>query len=264
MNSFPEDSPWNLIDYTRLYEDPSSNDLLWCSNQSACTELDVSAAGAGPVEKGCAKKRGRNESCGGLGSKACREKMRRDKLNDRHASCCVAIYYICENDSGSKFPLHFIVKHYLFFRLEIQKFFNASCRFADLSSALEPGRPAKTDKSAILSDAIRVLNQLRTESQELKEANEKLQEDIKNLKAEKNELREEKNLLKADKERIEQQMKAMAIVPGGIVPPHPATYQAGVNKFMAFPSYGGYPMWQYIPPASLDTSQDHVLRPPVA
>nr|BAJ40866.1 bHLH transcriptional factor [Coptis japonica] len=219
MNSFPEDSPWNLIDYTRLYEDPSSNDLLWCSNQSACTELDVSAAGAGPVEKGCAKKRGRNESCGGLGSKACREKMRRDKLNDR---------------------------------------------FADLSSALEPGRPAKTDKSAILSDAIRVLNQLRTESQELKEANEKLQEDIKNLKAEKNELREEKNLLKADKERIEQQMKAMAIVPGGIVPPHPATYQAGVNKFMAFPSYGGYPMWQYIPPASLDTSQDHVLRPPVA
>ncbi|KAF5175927.1 Transcription factor bhlh [Thalictrum thalictroides] len=163
--------------------------------------------------------RGRNESCSGPGSKACREKMRRDKLNDR---------------------------------------------FADLSSILEPGRPAKTDKSAILGDAIRVLNQLRAESQELKVANEKLQEDIKNLKVEKNELREEKGLLKADKERIEQQMKAMAIVPGGIVPPHPAAYQAGVNKFMAFPSYGGYPMWQYIPPAALDTSQDHVLRPPVA
>lgn len=51
-----------------------------------------------------------------------------------------------------------------------------------MCSILEPGRPVKTDKSAILSDAIRVLNQLRTEAKELKEANEKLQEDIKVLK----------------------------------------------------------------------------------
>lgn len=55
-------------------------------------------------------------------------------------------------------------------------------RFSDLCSILEPGRPVKTDKSAILSDAIRVLNQLRTEAKDLKEANEKLQEDIKVLK----------------------------------------------------------------------------------
>lgn len=51
-----------------------------------------------------------------------------------------------------------------------------------MCSILEPGRPVKTDKSAILSDAIRLLNQLRTEAKELKEANEKLQEDIKVLK----------------------------------------------------------------------------------
>ncbi|KAK9269445.1 hypothetical protein L1049_001219 [Liquidambar formosana] len=55
-------------------------------------------------------------------------------------------------------------------------------RFLDLSSVLEPGKPAKTDKSAILSDAIHVLNQLRTEAEELKDKNEKLQEDIKSLK----------------------------------------------------------------------------------
>lgn len=51
-----------------------------------------------------------------------------------------------------------------------------------MSCILEPGRPARTDKPAILDDAIRVLNQLRTESQELKETNEKLQEEIKSLK----------------------------------------------------------------------------------
>ncbi|KAK9268606.1 hypothetical protein L1049_000362 [Liquidambar formosana] len=59
---------------------------------------------------------------------------------------------------------------------------NMNDRFLDLSSVLEPGRPVKTDKSAILSDAIHVLNQLRTEAEELKDKNEKLQEDIKSLK----------------------------------------------------------------------------------
>lgn len=57
-----------------------------------------------------------------------------------------------------------------------------SCRFLELSSTLEPGRPATTDKSAILGDAIRVLNQLKTESQEYKEMNERLQEEIRSLK----------------------------------------------------------------------------------
>lgn len=56
------------------------------------------------------------------------------------------------------------------------------CRFFDLSSVLELGKPAKIDKPAIIDDAIRVLTQLRNESQELKETNEKLLEEIKNLK----------------------------------------------------------------------------------
>ena len=51
-----------------------------------------------------------------------------------------------------------------------------------MSSILEPGRQAKTDKPAILDDAIRVLNQLKAEAQELKETNEKLLEEIKSLK----------------------------------------------------------------------------------
>lgn len=44
---------------------------------------------------------------------------------------------------------------------------------------MEPGRPMKTDRLAILDDAVRVLNQLKTGAKELKETNEKLLEEIK-------------------------------------------------------------------------------------
>lgn len=47
---------------------------------------------------------------------------------------------------------------------------------------LEPGRPPKTDKATILSDAVRMMEQLRTEAQKLKQSNEDLQEKIKELK----------------------------------------------------------------------------------
>ncbi len=55
-------------------------------------------------------------------------------------------------------------------------------RFAELCSTLEPGRPVKTDKLAILGDAIRVVGQLKSEAQEYKELNEKLAEEIETLK----------------------------------------------------------------------------------
>ncbi|THF96397.1 hypothetical protein TEA_017008 [Camellia sinensis var. sinensis] len=140
-------------------------------------------------------------------------------------------------------------------------------RFVELSSILEPGRPPKTDKLAILGDAIRVLNQLRAESQEFKETNEKLLEEIKSLKAEKNELRDEKLVLKGDKERMEQQLKAMPVSPAAFMPPHhhpAAAYHAGTNKIPVFPSYGFVPMWQYLPPSAIDTTKDEELRPPAA
>lgn len=55
-------------------------------------------------------------------------------------------------------------------------------RFLELGSMLEPGRPPKTDKATILSDAVRMMEQLRTEAQKLKQSNEDLQEKIKELK----------------------------------------------------------------------------------
>uniref|UniRef100_K7M9X2 BHLH domain-containing protein n=1 Tax=Glycine max TaxID=3847 RepID=K7M9X2_SOYBN len=70
-------------------------------------------------------------------SKACREKMRRDRLNDR---------------------------------------------FMELGSILDPRKPLKMDKAVILSDAVRVVSQLREEAQKLRESTENLQEKINALK----------------------------------------------------------------------------------
>ncbi|RVW58522.1 Transcription factor ILR3 [Vitis vinifera] len=143
-------------------------------------------------------------------------------------------------------------------------------RFLELGSILEPGRPPKTDKAAILSDAVRMVTQLRSEAQKLKESNGDLQEKIKELKAEKNELRDEKQRLKAEKEKLEQQVKAISAQPGFL--PHPSAMPAAFaaqgrapgNKLMPFIGYPSVAMWQFMPPAAVDTSQDHVLRPPVA
>ncbi|XVF62875.1 hypothetical protein PTKIN_Ptkin09bG0043700 [Pterospermum kingtungense] len=212
---------WDFLDYSFIDENASPDFLLPnCSS----SEIEFSSGNAVNQEKeffdrDCSRKRGRSGSCSRPGTKACREKLRREKLNER---------------------------------------------FQDLSSILEPGRPARTDKAVILDDAVRVLTQLGTEAKELKETNEKLLEEIKTLKAEKNELREEKLVLKTDKERIEQQMKTMTIPPAGYLPAHPAAYHPGANKMAVFPGYGLVPMWQYLPSSARDTSQDHELRPPAA
>lgn len=74
--------------------------------------------------------------------------------------------------------------------------------------------------------------------------------------AEKNELRDEKMVLKTDKERIEQQLKTLAVPPTGFMPPHPPIFPAGANKMPMFPGYSLVPMWQYLPPSDRDTSKD--------
>ncbi|KAG2688124.1 hypothetical protein I3760_09G079500 [Carya illinoinensis] len=167
----------------------------------------------------------RYESCSISNSKACREKMRRDRLNGR---------------------------------------------FLELSSILDPGRLPKMEKAVILGDAVRMLSQLQGEAQKLKESKENLLEKINELKEEKNELRDEKQRLKTEKEKIELQAKALSTQSGGL--PHysaiPATFSApdqfiGDNP-VPFIGYPGVSMWQFMPPSSFDTSQDHVLRPPVA
>ncbi|KAK1322041.1 hypothetical protein QJS10_CPA03g01722 [Acorus calamus] len=218
-----------LLDYG-LVQDVRSADLIWASNviddetvSSAVLGFEVSREEDNCLENACSRKRTRAESCAAPGTKACREKMRRDRLNDR---------------------------------------------FIELCSILEPGRPPKTDKIAILSDAVRLLNQLHLEAKKLKEMNDALQDSIKNLKAEKVELRDEKVSLKAEKEKIEQLLRGMSISMPPFIP-HPATafqaspFTAGA-KAITYPNYVPMAMWQWIPQTALDTTQDHVLRPPVA
>ncbi|TVU19649.1 hypothetical protein EJB05_35812 [Eragrostis curvula] len=175
--------------------------------------------------------RSRPESSAPPGTKACREKLRRDKLNER---------------------------------------------FNELCAILEPGKPPKADKVAILSDATRLLSQLRAEAQKLQKSNESLQDSIKSLKAEKSELRDEKTRLKAERERLEQMLKGIsaASAPAQYVP-HPAAAAAAPQFHPAafahagkFVPYASYPppaaFWQWIPPTSLDTSKDPAHWPPVA
>ncbi|RLN34475.1 hypothetical protein C2845_PM03G09280 [Panicum miliaceum] len=170
-----------------------------------------------------------SESTAQPSTKACREKIRRDKLNER---------------------------------------------FLELGAILEPGKTPKMDKSAILNDAIRVVGELRSEAKKLKDSNESLQEKIKELKAEKNELRDEKQRLKVEKESLEQQIKFLNSRPSLL--PHPPVIPAsafaapqgpagaGHKLMMPVIGYPGFPMWQFMPPSDVDTSNDPKSCPPVA
>lgn len=176
IDTSTENSIW-LFDYGALMEDDvsargttcfswPSQDLNCCSNVSV--EIDCSFGDLEALKETGSRKRLKSESCNASGSKACREKSRRDRLNER---------------------------------------------FVELGSVLEPGRPPKTDKAAILGDAVHMVGQLRSEAQKLRESNEDLQEKIKELKAEKNELRVEKQTMKEEKEKLEQQVKALTSHP---------------------------------------------------
>ncbi|KAJ4801495.1 basic helix-loop-helix (bHLH) DNA-binding superfamily protein [Rhynchospora pubera] len=215
---------------------PSGAGFLWAPQQingqgvvNHGVEINASSGDLNQNKEASSNKRSRSESCSQPSSKACREKLRRDRLNER---------------------------------------------FLELGSVLEPGKTPKMDKSAIINDAIRMVTELRGEAKKLKDSNESLQEKIKELKAEKNELRDEKQRLKAEKEALEQQVKLLSVTrpPMPVIPapafaaPGPvAAAGAGPHKLMMpIISYPGFPMWQFMPPADVDTSQDPESCPPVA
>ncbi|KAJ1263188.1 hypothetical protein BS78_09G164900 [Paspalum vaginatum] len=223
-----------LLDYGLTDEEIQGSDLIYMVDDPAVSSVILGfdaprKEGGGVQGSSGAKKRSRPESSAPPGTKACREKLRREKLNER---------------------------------------------FNELCSVLEPGKPPKADKVTILSDAARLLNQLRAEAQTLKQSNESLQDSIKSLKAEKSELRDEKTRLKAERERLEQMLKGVSAAaapaafvphPAAAAPPfHPAAF-AQAGKFIPYPSYPPpAAFWQWIPQTSLDTSKDPAHWPPVA
>ncbi|KMT13479.1 hypothetical protein BVRB_4g082580 [Beta vulgaris subsp. vulgaris] len=112
-------------------------------------------------------------------------------------------------------------------------------------SILEPCRTPKTYKATILIDVVRMMTQLRSEAQKLKDSNSSLQQKIKELKTEKNELRDEKQRLKVEKDKLEQQLKTMNTQPGYLLGPNAIptafspTAQAPGGKLVRFMGYIG-------------------------
>ncbi|XP_074563893.1 transcription factor bHLH115-like [Curcuma longa] len=219
-----------LIDYGGIGDDVREPGFLWGariiddpSASSSMIDFDAVIEEDKSPNTGSLKKRNHKESCAAPGSKACREKIRRDKLNDR---------------------------------------------FTELCSIMDPGKPPKTDKIFILSEATRLIKQLRREAKRLKESNEALQNFIKSVKDEKLELRNEKMRLKSEKERIEQMVKGSSTMTQFFTQPTAVTLQpaspTAFSKTIPYPSHIPTGMWQWIPPAAMDTSLDHVLRPPAA
>ncbi|KAF2931083.1 transcription factor ILR3 [Oryza sativa Japonica Group] len=235
-------SGW-LLEYGLVEEEIQGSDFIYMVDDPAAVSsvllgFDVPRKedGSGGQDNSASKKRSRPESSAPPGTKACREKLRRDRLNER---------------------------------------------FNELSAILEPGKPPRADKVSILSDAARLLSQLRAEAQKLKSSNESLQDSIKSLKAEKSELRDEKTRLKAERERLEQMLKgvgaATPAAPAPFVPHHaaavaaapayhPAAFAQAGGKYVPYATSYAPPaaFWQWIPPTSLDTSKDPVMWPPVA
>lgn len=219
-----------LIDYGGVGEDARDPGFLWGSRiiddpsaSSSMIDFDAVLEEDKSPNTGSLKKRNHKESCAAPGSKARREKIRRDKLNDR---------------------------------------------FTELCSVMDPGKPPKTDKFAILSDAARLVKQLRLEAKRLKGSNEALQNSIKSVKEEKLELRDEKMRLKSEKERIEQMLKGSSTKTQFFPQPTAMTLRlaspTSYSKTIPHPNHMPMGMWQWIPPAAMDTSLDHVLRPPAA
>ncbi|KAG9153822.1 hypothetical protein Leryth_005936 [Lithospermum erythrorhizon] len=277
-----------LYDYSLEDISLPNSSFIQPLHNSANLGVDIDGSFGKPdgMKESGSKKRPRTESCASSSSKACREKMRRDRLNDK----CVHVLY----------PLNI---GYFLSLSDFDLSANSSMlsRFMELGALLEPGRPPKTDKASVLVDAVRKLTQLRSEIQKLMETNSSLQEKIKELKVrlhrhslfqihgmgylqasllvlgagfslsfltEKTELREDKQRMKAEKEKLEQQLKTMNAQPSFTLPAMSAAFapqaQAAGNKLVPVISYPGVAMWQFMPPAAVDTSQDHVLRPPVA
>ena len=97
-------------------------------------------------------------------NKACRERARRERLNDRCFSRKAVLGAACNAKHIHGFLSMFTVLNIIM------------CRsFAELSKALDPRKDVKTDKTSIVADAIRVVTQLRAENGQLKQLNKFLE-----------------------------------------------------------------------------------------
>lgn len=230
----------------------------------------------------------RSGQCSTSGSKACREKMRRDRLNDRHALLFFLSYFIlgvifqslpCWPKGSWNWVLSWSLEdllkrtRLLCWVMLLEWWLSCVVKHRSWRNHVRVCKRGSMNwRSAcnFLSNifvgfrlAFEAVSGFRFMSLWLHGRTLFVQ-------AEKNELRDEKQRLKTEKEKILHQVKALSSA-GGFLPHPPAIPapfaspgQVVGGKMMPFIGYPGVSMWQFMPPAAIDTSQDHVLRPPVA
>ncbi|XP_058220244.1 transcription factor ILR3-like [Rhododendron vialii] len=200
-----------------------SQEINNCSNVSV--DIDSSFGDSEAVEETGLRKRLKSESCNALGTKACREKSRRDRLNERF----VELGSVLEPGRPPNTDKAAILG-------------DAVRMVRQLRSKAQKLRESNEDLQEKIKELKAEKNELRIEKQTMKEEKEKLEHQVKALTSHPGFL---------------PHPFAMPVAYGA----HGQTPDHKLMPFITFPSIA---MWQLIPPAVRDTSHDHVLHPPVA
>ncbi|KAI3741076.1 hypothetical protein L1987_58743 [Smallanthus sonchifolius] len=162
-------------------------------------------------------------------SKACREKKRRDKLNDRFQE----LNEILDPGRSTKTDKTVILADAIRMVTQLR---NEAAKLKDSSQ-----------------DMLLKINELKVEKNELRDEKQK-------LKAEKERLELQLKAACCHPPPAAFYPPVHPVMPV----PCPGPAPVGGNKFMPFMGYQGVPMWQFASPAAVDTSKDHVLRSPLA
>ncbi|XP_021726250.1 transcription factor ILR3-like [Chenopodium quinoa] len=158
-------------------------------------------------------------------SKACREKQRRDHLNERF----LELSEILESGTKPKFD-----------------------KAAILTDAIRQVKLLREETSNLTS-----------QNGELKEKINELKVKKKALRGEKHRLVSEKEKLEQRIKSVASH-PSLHFHPTSVPSSYAIPCQAVGGKLMPLINYSGVPFWQFAPQAAFDTSQDHVFHPPVA
>ncbi|ERN09491.1 hypothetical protein AMTRI_Chr09g13000 [Amborella trichopoda] len=224
-----EEQSW-VLDIDTINEVAGSDAQFYLSEgygnlQSTSWDIDCINANAVGPEQTSSRKRARDESCCAPGSKACREKMRRDRLNDRFLELGSILDPGRPPKADKATILSDAARALSQLRIEAQKLKEANEKLQETIKDL------KVEK-----------NELRDEKTRLKADKERLEQQVKAMS-----------------------MAPTGFIPHpAAIHAFAAPSQVGGAKAVPYSGYPAMTMWQWMPPTVVDTSQDHKLRPPVA
>ncbi|XP_076948758.1 transcription factor ILR3-like [Bidens hawaiensis] len=162
-------------------------------------------------------------------SKACREKKRRDKLNDRFQE----LNEILDPGRSTKTDKSVILADAIRMVTQLR---NEAEKLKDSSQ-----------------DLLVKINELKVEKNELRDEKQK-------LKSEKERLEQQLKTACCHPPPAAYYPPVHPVMPVPVPGPAPV----GGNKYIPYMGFQGVPMWQFASPAAVDTSKDHVLRSPLA